>query len=53
VLVATPVDLGSLLRLNKPTLRVNYEIEEVTQPGLSEVISNFTERSHSVKHAAA
>jgi predicted GTPase len=53
VLIATPVDLGSLLHLNKPTLRVNYEIEEVTRPGLGEVIANFTERSQSVKRTAA
>ena len=44
VLVATPVDLARLLRLNKPTLRVNYEIEERTRPGLGEILEKFTER---------
>jgi predicted GTPase len=53
VLVATPVDLTRLLHLNKPALRVNYEIEERTEPGLREVLVNFTERCHPVKHAAA
>ena len=42
VLVATPVDLTRLLRLNKPSLRVSYEIEERTQPDLSRVLSDFT-----------
>jgi predicted GTPase len=53
VLVATPVDLAHLLHLNKPTLRVSYEIEERSEPGLREVLAIFTERSHSVKRAVA
>ncbi len=43
VLVATPVDLARLLRLNKPSLRVNYEIEERTEPGLGEILAEFVE----------
>jgi predicted GTPase len=43
VLVATPVDLAHLLRLNKPCLRVSYEIEERTQPGLGEILARFTQ----------
>ncbi len=44
VLVATPVDLARLLHLNKPSLRVNYEVEERTRPGLAEILDEFTER---------
>jgi predicted GTPase len=43
VLVATPVDLARLLHLNKPSLRVNYEIEERSQPGLGEILAEFVE----------
>jgi predicted GTPase len=46
VLVATPVDLARLLRLNKPSLRVSYEIEERTRPGLGEILAEFTARCH-------
>jgi predicted GTPase len=42
VLVATPVDLAHLLHLNKPTQRVEYEIEERTIPGLGEILERFT-----------
>ena len=42
VLVATPVDLARLLRLNKLSLRVEYEIHERTQPGLGEILERFT-----------
>jgi len=44
VLVATPVDLARLLRLNKPSLRVGYEIEKRTQPGLTEILADFSAR---------
>jgi len=32
VLIGTPIDLGRMLKLNKPALRVTYELEE-RQPG--------------------
>ncbi|HEV2425690.1 MAG TPA: cyclic 2,3-diphosphoglycerate synthase [Terriglobia bacterium] len=41
VLIATPVDLAHLLHLNKPSLRVEYEVEERTQPGLGEILERF------------
>jgi predicted GTPase len=41
VLVATPIDLGHLVKLNKRSLRVTYEVEDVTHPGLTEVLSKF------------
>lgn len=41
VLVATPIDLGHLVKLNKPSLRVTYEVEDVIHPGLTEVLSKF------------
>jgi predicted GTPase len=44
VLVATPVDLGRILKLNKPYVRVGYEIEELTHPDISEILSDFTAR---------
>src|SRR5581483_12109062 len=42
VLVATPVDLTSILKLNKPSVRVSYEAEELTRPGLVEILTEFT-----------
>ncbi len=39
VLIATPIDLGRLLKINKPSLRVRYELEELSRPGLAEVIA--------------
>lgn len=44
VLVATPIDLARLLRLNKPSQRVEYEIEQRTQPSLGEILADFSTR---------
>ena len=42
VLIATPVNLTSILNLNKPSVRVAYEAEELTKPGLVEILTEFT-----------
>ena len=39
VLIATPIDLARVIKINKPTLRVTYEVEEFSHPGLAEVLS--------------
>jgi predicted GTPase len=44
VLVATPIDLGRILRLDKPAVRVTYELEEIGAPKLDDVLSGFLGR---------
>lgn len=53
VLVATPVDLARLLHLNKPTLRVTYEIEERNEPGMMDILARFTAHTRRVASAVA
>jgi predicted GTPase len=44
VLIGTPIDLGRLLNLNKPSTRVTYELEVNGQPSLEDIIeSTFKE----------
>ncbi|NPA26692.1 MAG: GTPase [Chloroflexi bacterium] len=38
VIVATPVDLRRLLRVNKPLVRVRYELQEIGHPTLEDVL---------------
>jgi predicted GTPase len=38
VVVGTPVDLGKLLRIERPHQRVTYELQEIGRPTLSDVI---------------
>ena len=40
VIAGTPIDLGRLLKLNKPVIRVRYTIEEVDET-LDEIIEDF------------
>jgi predicted GTPase len=39
VLIGTPIDLGRLLDLNKPAQRIRYELQEIGQPTLKEVLA--------------
>jgi predicted GTPase len=45
VLIATPIDLARVIKLDRPNLRVTYEVEELTKPGLAELLAKFT-REH-------
>lgn len=41
VLIATPIDLGRILKINKPSLRVSYELEELSKPDLKDALKNI------------
>jgi predicted GTPase len=43
VLVATPIDLARVIKIQKPSLRVRYEIEELTRPDLADLLGEFTQ----------
>lgn len=39
VIIGTPIDLGRILKINKPAVRVTYELEETSHPNLKEIIT--------------
>ncbi|MEA2460920.1 MAG: hypothetical protein QOH90_1097 [Actinomycetota bacterium] len=39
VLVATPIDLRKIIDIDKPAVRVSYELEEMSTPGLTEILT--------------
>ena len=39
VIIGTPIDLGKLLTINKPTQRVRYELQEIGQPTLEDLLT--------------
>ena len=41
VLIATPIDLTRVLKIDKPCARVSYEIEEMESPGLKSIVDGF------------
>ncbi len=44
VLIATPIDLRNLIGMVKPTLRIRYELQEIGEPTLSDVLASFVAR---------
>ena len=52
VLIATPIDLTRVIKIDKPHLRVTYEVEELVQPGLSRLLAKFA-REHQPEHVGA
>ncbi len=44
VVIATPVDLSRILKINKPTVRVRYELQEISKPDLTEILKKFIHR---------
>ena len=44
VIIATPIDLARVIKIDKPALRVTYEVEELTKPGLAEKLATLTQR---------
>lgn len=41
VIIGTPIDLRRVIKINKPSTRVRYELDEITQPDLKEILTNF------------
>ncbi len=41
VVSATPIDLNRVIKVNKPMLRVRYELEEIGTPNLKTVLKDF------------
>ncbi len=43
VVIATPIDLAHTIKLDKPSVRVRYHVEEIGKPVLNEILEEFTE----------
>ncbi len=41
VIVATPIDLQRIINIKKPATRVNYELQEIGDPTLSQILDEF------------
>jgi predicted GTPase len=44
VVIATPINLGSILKIKQASVRVGYEIEEHTRPGITELMAEFIKK---------
>ncbi len=41
VLVGSPIDLRRVIKIDKPALRVRYELEEIGEPTLKQIVTEF------------
>ncbi len=41
VIIGTPIDLRKLIKIDKPAVRVSYELAEIGHPTLSDILKNF------------
>ena len=44
VIIATPIDLNRVVKINKPTTRVEYALQEIGQPNMEEVVADFVKK---------
>ncbi len=50
VLVASPIDLRRIIKINKKALRVGYELVEQGNPTLQEILENFLKNAKKPNH---
>jgi predicted GTPase len=41
VVIATPIDLNRIVKINKPTVMVGYDLQEIGKPDLNDVLGEF------------
>src|ERR1035437_8323524 len=44
VVIATPIDLNRIVKINKPTVKVSYDLQEIGSPNLQGIIDRSEER---------
>jgi predicted GTPase len=46
VVIATPIDLNRIIKIDKPTVKVGYDLQEIGSPNLTEVLEAFCKKHH-------
>ncbi|GAB4311352.1 MAG: cyclic 2,3-diphosphoglycerate synthase [Bacteroidales bacterium] len=49
VVIGTPIDLNRVVKINKPSTRVYYDLQEIGYPNLEEIIDDFVKKHNLVK----
>ncbi|MDR0471052.1 MAG: cyclic 2,3-diphosphoglycerate synthase [Nitrososphaerota archaeon] len=44
VVIATPIDLARIIKINKPTTRVTYNLQEIGNPNMENVLAKFIKK---------
>ena len=49
VVIATPIDLQRIIKINKPCAKVDYELQEIGSPNLEDVLCDFLIKHELIK----
>jgi predicted GTPase len=49
VVIATPIDLSRIVKINKPTVKVGYDLQEIGSPNLTGILDEFVKKHNLVK----
>ena len=44
VVIATPIDLSRIVKINKPSVKVGYDLQEIGFPNLEDILCDFIEK---------
>ena len=48
VVIATPIDLSRIIKINKPSVKVGYDLQEIGKPDLTDVVIDFLKQKNMV-----
>jgi predicted GTPase len=48
IVIGTPIDLNRVIKIDKPNVRVRYDLQEIGRPNLEDVLSDFVKK-HGLK----
>ncbi|MBI9054072.1 MAG: hypothetical protein JEY96_09675 [Bacteroidales bacterium] len=46
VVIATPIDLTRIVKINKPTVKVGYDLQEIGTPDLKQAVNDFIQKNN-------
>ncbi len=46
VVIATPIDLSRIVKINKPIVKVGYDLQEIGQPDLAQAVNDFIQKKN-------
>lgn len=46
VVIATPIDLNRIVKINKPTVKVGYDLQEIGTPDLRQAVQDFIQKKN-------
>ena len=48
IVIGTPIDLNRVIKIDKPNVRVRYDLQEIGRPNLEDVLTEFVKK-HKLK----